>query len=96
MISRFKPTAWIVAVSADAAVCQGLAFSYGVLTIQLSEDPPIWRDFARTWLRGHQVPGNVAILVAGPSSSNPSANHRVEFLPVGDQSASPRSGEKAQ
>ncbi|MCX6872448.1 MAG: pyruvate kinase [Verrucomicrobia bacterium] len=94
MISRFKPTAWIVAVSADAAVCQGLAFSYGVQAIQLAEDPPNWRDFARHWLRGHEVPGNVAILVAGPSSSNPGANHRVEFLPVGDHPALASSGKK--
>ena len=30
MISRFNPPVWIVALSRDAAVCQGLAFSYGV------------------------------------------------------------------
>ena len=30
MISRFNPAVWIVALSRDAAVCQGLAFSYGV------------------------------------------------------------------
>jgi pyruvate kinase len=96
MISRFKPTPWIVAVSADAAVCQGLVFSYGVQPLQLAEDPPIWRDFARDWLRRHAVPGNLAMLVAGPSASNPSANHRLEFLPVGDHPALQSAGNKPQ
>src|SRR5262245_50848915 len=34
MLSRFNPPVWIVAVSRDAAVCQGLAFSYGVQPVQ--------------------------------------------------------------
>jgi pyruvate kinase len=80
MISRFKPAVWIVAVSRDAAVGQGLAFSCGVHPVQLADDPESWRDFARIWLREHQLPGDIAILVAGPSTRNPDANHRVEFL----------------
>ena len=90
MISRFNPTVWIVALSRDAAVCQGLAFSYGVQAVQLAEEPDDWRDFARNWLREHQVPGAVAMLVAGPSARNPNANHRLEFLRVGDIVSPPR------
>ena len=56
MISRFNPAVWIIAVSRDAAVCQGLAFSYGVQADPLAEDPEHWRDFARNWLREHQLP----------------------------------------
>jgi pyruvate kinase len=85
IISRFNPAAWIVALSRDAAVCQGLAFSYGVHPVQLADDPKNWRDFARNWLREHQVPGAVAMLVAGPSTRNPTANHRLEFLLVGEK-----------
>ena len=70
-------------MSREAAVCQGLAFSYGVHADQLAEDPESWRDFARNWLREHQLPGAVAILVASPSPHNPIANHRSEFLRVG-------------
>ena len=84
MISRFNPAVWIVALSRDAAVCQGLAFSYGVHPVQLAEEPENWRDFARNWLREHQVPGAIAMLVAGPSTRNPDANHRIEFLRVGE------------
>jgi pyruvate kinase len=85
MISRFNPAVWIVALSREAAVCQGLAFSYGVHPVQLAEDPENWRDFARQWLREQQVPGAVAMLVAGPSTRNPDANHRLEFLRVGEK-----------
>ena len=85
MISRFNPPVWIVALSRDAAVCQGLAFSYGTHPVQLAEDPENWSDFARQWLREHQVPGPVAMLVAGPSTRNPNANHRIEFLRVGEK-----------
>jgi pyruvate kinase len=86
MISRFNPAVWIVALSRDAAVCQGLAFSYGVHADQLTEDPENWREFAQNWLREHQVPGAIAMLVAGPSPRNPDANHRIEFMRVGERS----------
>lgn len=84
MISRFNPAVWIVALSRDPAVCQGLVFSYGVHPFQLSEEPENWRDFTRRWLGDHQVLGGIAMLVAGPSLRNPDATHRIEFLRVGD------------
>jgi pyruvate kinase len=85
MISRIKPSGWIAAPCADPAVCQGLVFSYGVHPIQTSDEPGDWRDFARRWLHEHQQPGHIAMLVAGPSPRNPNANHRVEFLLVGER-----------
>jgi pyruvate kinase len=89
MISRFNPSVWNVALSPDKAVCQGLAFSYGVHPVQLDDDPENWSDFARDWLRENQLPGAIAMLVAGPSLRNPGANHRLEFLRVGNQPPSP-------
>ena len=85
MISRYNPAVWLVALSSNAAVCQGLAFSYGVQAEQFVEDPESLRDFARNWLREHQLPGAVAMLVAGPSPRSPDANHRIEFLRVGEK-----------
>jgi pyruvate kinase len=85
MISRFNPSVWIVAFSRDPVVCQGLAFSYGTYPVQLNDDPESWSDFAREWLREYQVPGRVAMLVAGPSSRNQDANHRIEFIRVGEK-----------
>lgn len=82
MISRFHHASWIVPLSSDEAVCQGLVFSYGVHADPLAEDPDNWRDFARNWLHEHNLPGAIAMLVAGPSQHNPDANHRVEFMRV--------------
>ena len=66
-------------------VCQSLAFSYSVQAVQLSDDPENWSDFAREWLRQHGVSGSVAMLVTGPSKRDPNANHRIEFLRVGER-----------
>jgi len=80
MISRYKPSVWIVSISHERAVCQGLEFSYGVHPLELAESPADWRQFATAWLGEHQIPGPTAMLVAGPSPRHPDANHRIEFL----------------
>jgi pyruvate kinase len=90
LISRFNPPVWIIALSRDAAVCQGLAFSYGVHALHITEEPENYREFARHWLREHDLPGVIAILVAGPSPRDPAANYRLEFLRVGDPPADTR------
>jgi pyruvate kinase len=87
MISRFNPPVWIIALSRDAAVCQGLAFSYGVHAIPLTDEPKNWSGFVRQWLRKLKLPGRVAMLVAGPSARNPDANYRLEFLRIGARAA---------
>jgi pyruvate kinase len=85
MISRFKPSTWIAAISPDSPVCRALAFSYGVQPVELAGgEPDNWRAFAVDWLREHQLPGIFAVLVAGPSTHHPDANHRIEFMRVGD------------
>jgi pyruvate kinase len=92
MISRFNPPAWIVAVSREERVCQGLVFSHAVHPVCLREDPENWTAWARDWLAAQGIPGVVAMLVAGPSRKNPGANHRIEFLrlqPPGSGAARP-------
>jgi pyruvate kinase len=83
MLSRFKPSAWIVAVGKDRSVLQGLRFSYGVDTVQIETDQENWRDFANRWLYDHQQKGTIALLVAAASSRDPDASHRIEFMRVG-------------
>jgi pyruvate kinase len=85
MISRFNPAVWNIPLSHNQAVCQGLVFTYGAYPVQIDDDPEDWCGFAKCWLQEHQLPGAVAMLVAGPSSLNPNANHRLEFLRVGNQ-----------
>jgi pyruvate kinase len=85
MISRFNPPVWMVAFATDEAVCQGLAFSYGVHAVKLEHEPAGWNSLIRDWIREYQVPGKVAMMVAGPSERNPEANHRIEFLRIGEQ-----------
>ena len=80
MIARFKPPVWTVAVTADAAVSQGLAFSYGVHAIEVANEPEDWRAFAAAWAREHGLDAKRAILVAGPSAKHPDANYRIEFM----------------
>jgi pyruvate kinase len=86
MISRFNPDVWIVAVSPDEAVCQGMAFSYGVEAVPVKKDPDSWSEFARTWMSERKMAGNLAILVAGPHGRDPDANYRIEFLRVDKRS----------
>jgi len=82
MISRFNPPPWIVAMSHDPAVCQGLVFCYGVHPVNMSAEPGNWCAFAGAWMREHQVPGHLAMLVAGPCQHHPDAHHRLEFMRV--------------
>jgi pyruvate kinase len=86
LISRFRPPVWLIALSPDRTVCQSLAFSYGVHPVELAEEPDDWRAFARNWLEEHELPARIAMLVAGPSSRNVNANHRIEFMRLADES----------
>ncbi|PTL78119.1 pyruvate kinase [Vitiosangium sp. GDMCC 1.1324] len=89
MISRFKPSVWVVAASKDPKVCRGLAFSYGVLAVQLPDEPADWRRFSVDWVRRHQVAGPLVMLVSGPSKSDPQANYRLEFINTGERAPGP-------
>jgi pyruvate kinase len=82
-ISRCKPPVWVVAPSCDPAVCQGLAFSYGVHAVDLADEPDDWRSFATSWLPEHAMAANRVMLVAGPSPRNPNASSRIELMRLG-------------
>jgi pyruvate kinase len=84
MISRCKPRVWIVALSADPAACQGLAFTYGVHPVHVPDEPADWEPFVRGWLAEHGVEARRILLVTGPSQRNPKANHRIELLRIAE------------
>jgi len=79
-ISRFKPPVWIIAPSSDCVACQNLAFSYGVYSIDLVEEPDDWREWIACWLRENGITAERVMLVAGPSPRNPKANYRIELM----------------
>jgi pyruvate kinase len=83
MLARFKPPVWTVAVSTDVTVCQALAFSYGVHSVDLTAEPDDWRGFAAAWARDYGLDARTAMLVAGPSAKHPDANYRIEFMRLG-------------
>jgi len=82
MISRFKPGAWIVSVSGDRAVCQAMAFSYGVHAVEQVESVDNWAEFAGRWVRAHGVRGTRAMLVAASSEQVSEGSYRIEIMPV--------------
>jgi pyruvate kinase len=79
-ISRFKPPVWIIAPCSDSAACQNLAFSYGVHSINLAEEPDDWREWIARWLCENEITAERVMLVAGPSPRNPKANYRIELM----------------
>jgi pyruvate kinase len=79
-ISRCKPPVWVIAPSSDPAVCQKLAFSYGVHPVDLAEEPDDWRQWAARWVRENGITAERVMLVAGPSPRNPKANYRIELM----------------
>jgi pyruvate kinase len=85
MISRFKPPVWIIAMSHNSEVCQGLLFSYGIHPVLLPYEPEKWPDFASKWLVTNQISGTIAMLVTGPTTEHPDFNHRIEFIRVGNK-----------
>jgi pyruvate kinase len=84
MISRFNPPVWVVAVTEDAALCQGLAFAYGVNAVHVEKYPANWSNFVRTWLADQQVPGRMAMLVTGPYERDLDADYQIRFIRLGN------------
>jgi pyruvate kinase len=90
VISRCKPAVWIIAPSCDEAACQNLAFSYGVHSVHLKEEPEDWRQWIVGWSREQNIVSDRVMLVAGPSPRNPNANYRIELMRVNSADAATR------
>ena len=79
MISRFKLSPWIAAISPGGAICRGLQFSYGVMPIQ-AEYPSNWKEFARSWARSEGLPEELMVMAECPSQRNPHVNPHLEIV----------------
>ncbi len=86
VVTRFNPPVWVVAISEDEAVCQGLAFSYGVHAVHVDEEPVNWSEYIRSWLADRQIEGRMAMLVTGPSDKDPEADYQIRFVRSGSES----------
>ena len=84
LVARLKPPKWLIAPSPDHAVCQGLAFSYGVHAVENANEDSDWRDFIEGWSRANHVASERVLLIAGPSPRNPRASHRIELIRLRD------------
>jgi pyruvate kinase len=81
-ITRFRVPVWVTAVSSREKTCRNLQFSYGVFPVYEPEIPEDWRPYARRWLQSNTLDGDLVLLIEGPSSRNPDANHRLEIIDV--------------
>jgi pyruvate kinase len=79
-IARFRFPVWIVAVSRHEVTCRQLQFSSGVYPVCESETPVRWNEYAKAWVKDHDLEGNIVVLVEGPSERHPDANHSMEII----------------
>ncbi len=81
-IGRFRLPVWIAAPTASTTVLRRLLFSYGVEALLLDAHAEDWTGFTRRWVRENRLPGRLAILVRGPSASQPGAAPALELVDV--------------
>jgi len=83
-VTRHRLPTWILALCGDAETAKQLQFSWGVHPA-VQEPPADWRAFIRRFLDEHGLEGNLAVVVAGPSETNPEATYRMELIELGRQ-----------
>ena len=79
-LSVFRLPVWIIGMSSSEKTCQGLVFSSGVYPLFNEDHPKDYTPFVRTWLKEHELQGDIAVLTEGPSSKHPEANNRMEII----------------
>jgi pyruvate kinase len=79
-LSLFRLPVWIIGISSSEAVCRGLIFSSGVHPVFKEDHPKDYTAFVRTWLREHEIQGDIAVFTEEPSSEHPERNHRMEII----------------
>lgn len=79
-VCRFRPKAWIVAVSPKEATCQELQFSYGVHPVHETERPQSWEAFARSWLCRHEISAGLVVMTTGHTTADTGGTNRIEII----------------
>jgi len=70
----------VVAVSQNRKTCQDLLFSYGITPVFERSEPASWMEYAKTWLRSHELQGKFAILTQRVPGEEPGGIHRMEII----------------
>jgi pyruvate kinase len=86
-ISRFRPPVWIVAVSPNLSTCQNLQFSYGVFPMHEADRPVCWEKYARDWIKGHGLEGNLALLTQGTALGKEGGTNKLEVIDLNKPSS---------
>ncbi|MFN2377524.1 MAG: pyruvate kinase [Candidatus Binatia bacterium] len=79
-IARFRLPIPIAVTTADVRVARRLLLSYGVWPEVVAAPVANWNEFARDWLREHDLRGERALLLRGPSPDEPATNHSLELI----------------
>lgn len=79
-VARFRLPVWIVGVSSHETTCRQLQLSSGVYPVHEPHIPEDWNRYVKGWMAGHGIEGNLAVVIEGPSSRHPEANHRMEII----------------
>ncbi len=79
-IARFRFPVWVVAVSRHEATCRQLQFSSSVHPVCEPQLPDHWNDYVRAWVNEHGLDGSLAVVIEGPSSRHPDANHSMQII----------------
>jgi pyruvate kinase len=82
-IARFRLPVWVAAVTPSERVARQLHLSYGVHPVCQPGPVADWNAFTREWVASHGLMGTMAVLLRGPLSDHPPANHAMELIDLG-------------
>jgi pyruvate kinase len=79
-VCRFRPQAWIVAVSPNEATCQNLQFSYGVHQVYETERPHSWEAYVRSLLNHYGMNTGLIVMTTGHTTADTGGTNRIEII----------------
>jgi len=88
-VSRFRPPAWIVAVSPNEATCQNLQFSYGVFPVHETKKPAKWEMYTRDWMKQNCPDGDIVLLTQGTGTAGVGGTNKIEIIDLNLPPAEP-------
>jgi pyruvate kinase len=81
-LAALRLPVWTVALCSAAKTEQDLLFSSGVVPVRAQVESASWDGHVKQYIQQHQLPGQFAILIEGPSADDPTRNFRMEIIDV--------------